>query len=229
MAPSGAGEGAEQIRAAIEKDGEGLASLALEVDDIGRTHRRLERLGLQPEAIATSESRDLASAATLRWKRTRASRSATHGVRQFFLQLDGARPRSRVTTDAPILGLDHVVIATLNPERAVALYGGRLGLEMIRDLTRPDWNTRLLFFRCGDLIFEIMQRLDRRVSDKPDRLWGLSWRVADADAARARLATNGVEVNEVRPGRLAGTRVFTAKSGTSGVPTLIIQPQQRQD
>ena len=86
---------------------------------------------------------------------------------------------------------------------------------------------RLMFFRCGDLIFEVVQRLDRPASDKPDRLWGLSWRVADADATRARLATDGVEVSEIRPGRLPGTRVFTAKSGTCGVPTLIVQPQQR--
>jgi catechol 2,3-dioxygenase-like lactoylglutathione lyase family enzyme len=148
-------------------------------------------------------------------------------MRLFALQFSGERPRSQAIGTAPVTGLDHVVIATAQPERAMALYGAKLGLDMVRDLSRPDWNARLMFFRCGDLIFEVMQRLDRPVSDKPDRLWGLSWRVADADAARERLAASGVDVSEVRTGRLPGTRVFTARNGTCGVPTLLVEPQKR--
>jgi catechol 2,3-dioxygenase-like lactoylglutathione lyase family enzyme len=227
MAPSGSGARGDRVRGALEQDGEGLASLAVRVDDIDRAHRRLERVGLRPEAITDATSTDTATGHILRWRRTRAASEASHGVRLFFLQLDSERPPSRPDTDAPVLGLDHIVIATTNPDRATALYGGKLGLDMVRDLTRPDWNTRLVFFRCGDLIVEIVQRLDRPVSDRPDRLWGLSWRVANADAARARLAAAGVEVDDVRPGRLPGTRVFTAKSGMLGVPTLIIEPRQR--
>jgi catechol 2,3-dioxygenase-like lactoylglutathione lyase family enzyme len=229
MAPSGDGPDAARVRAALEKDGEGLASLAVRVDDIARAHRRLQRVGLDPEPITEAESTDLVSGGTLRWRRTRAGTARTSGIRLFLLQLAAERPLSRALTDAPVTGLDHLVIATAQPERAVALYGGRFGLDMIRDLDRPDWNARLLFFRCGNLILEIMQRLDRPVADAPDRLWGLSWRVADVDATRARLAASGVEVSQVRAGRLPGTRVFTAKSSTLGVPTLIIQPQQRSD
>ena len=58
-----------------------------------------------------------------------------------------------------------------------------------------------------------------------DRLWGLSWRVPNADAARARLAAEGVDVSEVRPGRKPGTRVVSVKDGTCGVPTLLIEPE----
>jgi len=227
MAPSGDGAAGTRVRAALEKDGAGLASIALRVTDIARAHRRLENVGLRPEPIAEAESTDVTSGATLRWRRTRAATETTNGVRMFFLGFDGERPRSQATTQAPIIGLDHLVIATANPERAMALYGARLGLDMLRDLDRPDWNTRLTFFRCGELVFEVMQRLDRPVSDRPDRLWGLSWRVADADAARARLAADGVDVSEVRNGRLPGTRVFTARSGTLGVPTLIVEPRRK--
>jgi catechol 2,3-dioxygenase-like lactoylglutathione lyase family enzyme len=229
MAPAGNGAGAERVRAALAKDGEGLASLAVRVDDIERAQRRLERLGLQPEAIVQPGSTDASSGQTLRWRRTRAATATTNGVRMFVLQLAGERPLSKPTADASVLGLDHVVIATAQPDRAIALYGAKLGLEMIRDLSRPDWNTRLMFFRCGDLIFEVMQRLDRPVSDKPDKLWGLSWRVADADAARERLRADGVDVSEVRPGRLPGTRVFTARNGTCGVPTLLVEPSSGDD
>ncbi len=66
----------------------------------------------------------------------------------------------RPTASAPIIGLDHVVVSTDEPERAAALYGARLGLDMTLDLSRPDWGARLMFFRCGDLVVEIVHRLN---------------------------------------------------------------------
>jgi hypothetical protein len=80
-----------------------------------------------------------------------------------------------------------------------------------------------MFFRCGDLVVEIAHDLAAGVSAGPDRLWGLSWRVPDAVAARARLRANGIDVSDVRPGRRPGTSVFTARDGTCGVPTLMLQ------
>ena len=61
--------------------------------------------------------------------------------------------------------------------------------------------------------------------DPGDRLWGLSWRVRDADAARARLLAAGFDVSPVRKGRRPGTRVLTVRDGTHGVPTLFLEPQ----
>ena len=37
----------------------------------------------------------------------------------------------------------------------------------------PTWGSRLLFFRCGDLVVEIAHDLKKGVSDGPDHLWGL--------------------------------------------------------
>jgi catechol 2,3-dioxygenase-like lactoylglutathione lyase family enzyme len=146
-------------------------------------------------------------------------------VRLFFLEMAGARPLSQATASAPITGLDHVVISTDEPERAAALYGARLGMDMSLDLSRPDWGARLLFFRCGDLVVEIVHHLNEAVGGKPDKLWGLSWRVADVDAAQARMAAAGLDVSEVRTGRRPGTRVYTVRTGALGVPTLVIQPE----
>ena len=64
-------------------------------------------------------------------------------------------------------------------------------------------------------------------ADDGDQLWGLSYRVPDADAARARLAASGFDVSEVRTGRKPGTRVLTVRDGTHGVPTLMLEPPQR--
>lgn len=123
---------------------------------------------------------------------------------------------------ACVSGLDHVVIRTPNPERAIAFYAGRLGLDLRLDRSNPKWGSRLLFFRCGDLVVEIAHDLKKGVSDGPDDLWGLSWRVPDIDMANARLRAAGIEVSEPRDGRRPGSRVFTVKNGTEDVPTIVI-------
>jgi catechol 2,3-dioxygenase-like lactoylglutathione lyase family enzyme len=123
--------------------------------------------------------------------------------------------------------MDHVVISTTDPERAAALYGARLGLDMALDRSHPEWG-RLMFFRCGDLIVEVVHRPKDATADKAhDKLWGLSWRVADIDATRARLASAGLDVSDVRTGRKPGTRVLTVCNGTCGIPTLLVERTAR--
>lgn len=223
MAPDGDGAVSGRIRAVLDERGEGIASLAFEVDDIAAAHRRLGRVGLQPEDIADGESRNVGSGAALSWKRTRAATNATHGIRMFFLQRDQRLAVSPKNGDAPVESLDHVVIATPDPERAAALYGARLGLPMALDRTNPDWGTRLMFFHCGGTVLEVSHRLRDGRGEGPDSIWGVAWRVADADAVRRRMAASGLDVSEVRQGRKPGSRVFTVRSGTFGVPTLMIE------
>jgi catechol 2,3-dioxygenase-like lactoylglutathione lyase family enzyme len=203
-----------------------LASICFRTGDIAKMHRRLDRLSLKPEPISDAESRDAASGATLSWKRTRAATDAARGVRLFFLELTEERRRSVPTADAPITAMDHVVVSTADPERAAALFGARLGLDMALDRSHPDWG-RLMFFRCGDLIVEVVHRPEPKADKTHDKLWGLSWRVADAEATRARLVSAGIEVSEVRTGRKPGTRVLTVRTGTCGIPTLLVERNAR--
>jgi catechol 2,3-dioxygenase-like lactoylglutathione lyase family enzyme len=228
MAPDGDSDAAKRIRALLAEQGEGLASLCFRTDDMAKLHRRLDRLALKPEAVAEVESRDEASGATLAWKRTRTSTEATRGVRMFFLELAKPRPLSVRTVPASITAMDHVVVSTADPERAAALYGARLGLDMALDRSHPEWG-RLMFFRCGDLIVEVTSRPGKADMTKPDKLRGICWRVLDIDATHARLVADGIEVSEVRTGRKPGTRVMTVKSGTCGVPTLLIEKTARAD
>jgi catechol 2,3-dioxygenase-like lactoylglutathione lyase family enzyme len=222
MSPDGDSATAGRIRTIIAEQGEGLASLCFRTNDIAQMHRRLDRLTLKPEPVAEVESRDATSGATLSWKRTRAATDATRGVRLFFLELAKERSLSVRTAVASITAMDHVVVWTGDPERATALYGARLGLDMALDRSHPDWG-RLMFFRCGDLIIEVVPRPGKVTDAAHDKRWGLSWRVADIDATRARLASAGVDVSEVRPGRKPGTRVLTVRNGTCGVPTLLVE------
>jgi len=153
------------------------------------------------------------------------SRDATHGVPiELVERKDRAMPSPLAGADeaASISALDHVVVRTPNPERAIAFYAGRLGLDLRLDRSNPDWGSRLLFFRCGDLVVEIVHDLKKGVSDGPDGLWGLSWRTPDITQANARLKAAGIDVSEPRDGRRPGSQVFTVKSHSAGVPTLVI-------
>jgi catechol 2,3-dioxygenase-like lactoylglutathione lyase family enzyme len=226
MAPEGDSEAAQRIRTVIDEQGEGLASICFRTPDIAKMHRRLERLALRPEPVADVESRDAITAATLSWKRTRTATELTRGVRMFFLELAQERPRSVATGAEPISAIDHVVINTADPERAAALYGARLGLNMALDRSHPEWG-QLMFFRCGDLIVEIVHRPDNNDPSVPDRLRGICWRVDDIEAIRGRLIAAGIDVSEVRAGRKPGTRVMTVRSGTCGVSTLLVERSPR--
>jgi catechol 2,3-dioxygenase-like lactoylglutathione lyase family enzyme len=225
MAPSGDGPMAERLRAVLAEQGEGLVSIAFAVDDIARAHRRLQRVALDPEPIVDGESIDRRGGARRRWRRTRASTGATHGARIFLMEQGPLPPSPLLATEsAAVVGLDHVVIRTPDPERAAALYGARLGLDLRLDRSNPEWGARLMFFRCGDLIVEIAHELNVGVSAGPDRFRGLSWRVPDAGSARDRLEAAGLDVSNARPGRKPGTRVFTVRDRTCGVPTLMLEP-----
>jgi catechol 2,3-dioxygenase-like lactoylglutathione lyase family enzyme len=225
-APSGDGATADRIRVVLAEQGEGLASICFRTDDISKMHRRLDRLTLKPEPVSEAESRDVATGARLSWKRTRGATEMTRGVRLFFLELENERPRSVPVASAPIVAMDHVVVGTADPERAAALYGARLGLDMALDRSHPDWG-RLMFFRCGDLIVEVAHRPGQNAATTPDKLRGICWRVADIDATQARLASAGVDVSEVRAGRKPGTRVMTVRNGTCGVATLLVERTAR--
>jgi catechol 2,3-dioxygenase-like lactoylglutathione lyase family enzyme len=226
MAPAGHSPTAERIRGVIKLWGEGLASICFRVGDIEKMYRRLDRLALKPDPVAEVESRDSGSSALLRWKRTRAATEQTRGVRMFFLELASERPRSAATSAAPIIGLDHVVVSTEDPERAAALYGARLGLDMALDRSHQDWG-QLMFFRCGDLIVEVVKRPVAGGDQTHDKLWGLSWRVTDIDATRARLVAGGLDVSEVRAGRKPGTRVMSVRAGACGIHTLLLERTAR--
>ncbi|MBY0565030.1 MAG: VOC family protein [Hyphomonadaceae bacterium] len=213
MAPAGEGDIADRLRVALDESGEGLKSLVFAVEDIEAAHRRAERVGLAPLPIVTrGASRSF-----------RLDSAHTGGVRLFIIAR--AAPLADPACATDVLGLDHVVIRTANMDRAGALYGARLGLDMRLD--REVMGRRLMFFRCGDAVVEVAEDTTR--PGGADLLWGLSWRIADADAAHARLSQAGFAVSEVRAGMKPGTRVFTVRDGTCGVPTLMIELSPKRD
>jgi catechol 2,3-dioxygenase-like lactoylglutathione lyase family enzyme len=125
-------------------------------------------------------------------------------------------------------GIDHVVVQTPDADRAIALWRDRLGLRLAFDRAFPERGLRLVFFRSGGVTLEFATPHPALPpGGEPDRLYGVSYRVVDLAAVRARLAGAGVDVSEVRPGHKVGTRVATVRSGTAGIPTLLLEEPAR--
>lgn len=187
-----------------------LTSMNFATPDLGKAAHLLER-----RAVPNTRDGDRLSLST----------DAAHGVAIALVQrIDAPAPSPLLkSSEAAAIGaLDHVVVRTPNPERAIAFYAGRLGLDLRLDRSNPQWGARLLFFRCGDLVVEIAHDLKKGLSDASDELWGLSWRTSDIAACNERLKKAGVDVTPPRPGRRPGSHVFTVKSHTANVPTIVI-------
>ncbi len=196
-----------------DRHGSGAAAppigLAFATADIEATSRRLTRRALP---VTRSEKTPTAAIAL----------SATHFVPIELTAVHTPPPDPGHGPPRDIAGLDHVVIRTPDPERAVALYGGRLGLDLRLDRTNPAFASRMLFFVCGNLVVEITHNVKDGVGNGPDQIRGLAWRANDIEAAHRRMADAGVEVSELREGRRPATRVFTVRNRTCSIPTLII-------
>jgi catechol 2,3-dioxygenase-like lactoylglutathione lyase family enzyme len=234
MAPVDDGPVAERLRAVLAAPGEGLASVSFATADLAEAHRRFTRVGLSPEPIAEADSFDAFTGRVRKWKRTRVASAAAGGLRLFVLERDLPLPASPpdvgVALEAATMAVDHIVVHTANPERAAAMFGARLGLDLRMDQAFPDWGARLQFFRCGDAILEVASETGGEVAaQNPDRLYGLTYRVPSAASAHARLTAAGLDLSPVRDGRKAGTKVFTVRNRTCGVPTLMLQGAGAKD
>ena len=226
MAHTGPGATGEATRTRLDTVGEGVSALAFGVDDIAATQRLLERRGIPTSSAARVRAVNAQTGEKRYWNMSIASVAATHGTPIYIAENE---PETALPLSAPIddeasavAELDHIVINTPNIERAVALYGGRLGLDLRLDRSNPQIGNRLLFFRVGTAVVEIGSRLGS-VGDGPDRFGGLAWRVRNPELVNARLERAGFNVSEVRQGRKPGTAVFTVRDKNAGVPTIMIE------
>jgi catechol 2,3-dioxygenase-like lactoylglutathione lyase family enzyme len=227
---TGAGPFAERIRGALERDGEGLIGMAFGTDDADQCAAKLRARGLPAANPADGSGVDSQSGAKRQWRNVHWPESASRGVLSFaieHLSPADALPPAPLTApqESAVEGLDHVVVRSPDAEAARALYGESLGLRLALDRSFAERGVRLMFFRVGGVTVEIASALGAPADPAArDRLWGLAWRVANADAARARLVGAGFPVTPVRSGNKAGTRVCTVERDTCGVPTLLIAP-----
>jgi catechol 2,3-dioxygenase-like lactoylglutathione lyase family enzyme len=139
-----------------------------------------------------------------------------------FRPADLLKPRA---LDSGVQAIDHVVVHSPDLDRAVRVWRDLLGLRLALDRTFPERGLRILFFRSGGVTVEIAGS-SQRSSDR-DRLYGITYRVDSVAAHGDRLRRAGVEVSPVRRGYKQGTTVATVRSGTVGVPTLLLEDPSR--
>src|SRR5215813_711269 len=83
------------------------------------------------------------------------------------------------------VAIDHVVVHTGDPERAIALWRDRVGLRLALDREFPARHLRLLFFRSAGITLEYASPLPANTDPvADDRLYGVSYRVPDLAARR---------------------------------------------
>jgi len=124
--------------------------------------------------------------------------------------------------------IDHVVINSPDLDRAIALWRDRLGLRLALDREFPKRGLRLVFFRTHGVTLEFAGPSPPPAERTgPDAFYGIAYRVRDLDGCRTRLLHAGLDVSERRTGQKSGTTVVTVRSGTAGVPTLLIEDPSR--
>jgi catechol 2,3-dioxygenase-like lactoylglutathione lyase family enzyme len=228
LSPAGAGVVGDGLRAHLERDGEGPYALAFGTADAAACAASLRASGVGVTDPFDGSGRERTSGVERRWRLVVLSPDDTRGVRLFAVEhrspAETLPPAVAADERAAVSGVDHAVIMTADPDAACTLYRDRLALRLALDRTFEERRVRLLFFRIAGVTVELAASLDGgRDPSGSDRFWGISWRVPDVDAARARLAAAGCDISDVRSGNKPGTRVCTVRRETHGVATLLIQ------
>ncbi|WP_279098803.1 VOC family protein [Gordonia bronchialis] len=201
----------------------------LEVDDVNGAARLLGRRGL-PVAGPTE-----AAPPGLTGTDVRTASSVPLGI------CAARRPsESFGSSDTDITGIDHLVFMCNDRDQAVALFGATLGLDFRLDRRIPDvgapgpetpesgepaTDVHQMFFRGGEIIFEVVAGAPRPADAAPLELWGIAWHSPDLERTRTRLLDAGLSVTPIRAGRKPGTRIATVRNGPDlATRTVIIGP-----
>lgn len=143
-----------------------------------------------------------------------------------------AAPLAAAPAEHPlgVVGIDHVVVMTPHLARTIAAME-RLGfpLRRVRDTAAGGRAVQQAFFRMGEVICEVVgpagepAASDDAMGDGPARFWGITFTVADLDAAVDLLGPERVSVPKaaVQPGRrIASLR----REAGLGLPVALITP-----
>ena len=236
LAPEGEGPVADALTAYLAESGPGFYALALGTDDADAAVAEMRKRGLSPLEPVEGLAHDDPSGAFRRFRNVWLPGKDTRGIRMFVIEhlsepelLPLSLPVG--APDAVVERVDHVVMMTREPEKAIDFYEGKLGIRLALDRTFEKRGLRLLFFRLGGTTLEISSPLRSdaelgagQADPENDQLWGVAYSVGDADAARARALEAGLKASPVRDGHKPGTRVFSIGGSPLGIPTLVIQP-----
>jgi len=149
---------------------------------------------------------------------------SVHGVTVLVDPVPAIAAAAASHPGAPLPAIDHVVIRTNAPERAIRSWRDERGVRLAFDKEFPKRGLRLLFFRSHGITLEYAAPFPPvETSPEDDAIYGVSYRVPDLATARARLLAAQIDVSEIRRGHREATSVCTVRSGTRGIPTLLLE------
>lgn len=194
---------------------QGFSEIGLGISDQERFERRLAKLGVgfRPVHGRLNQAKERREWLLLDTNNTRG------------LAISCIAPRNAVARQPECVDIDHAVVRSSAPDSITALLGARLGLDLRMDISNAAWDARLMFFRAGDAILEVAQKLSDVGTAVEDTLYGLSWRTPNIQRCHERIASGGFSVSPIRQGRKPGTMVFTVYDAPGAVPTLFIGQQ----
>lgn len=222
VSPAEGAPEAEGLRTLLSTSGEGLIGFTFGTDDAAACSKQLRERGVRATAPEEGEARD--DEAVRRFRIVELSRASTRKVPITVVERVDPIARAVPQEPARLSSLDHIVVRTADPEAALRLYRDGLGLRLALD--RTFGTTRMLFFRIGKVTIEVVHDPACGASDA---LWGVAYRAVDLNGAHARLVAAGLDVSAVRAGRKPGTEVFTVRSGSASVPTLVLHDPAREE
>ncbi len=223
VGPRAGAEEAEGLRVHLRERGPGLQAMAFRAADAAALREALRERRVRATEPQPGEARS-DDGSVRHYRTVDLDPRATRGLAVLVVErTDGLDLRSPEGNSAGAVdALDHVVVRSADPSAAVAFYGQALGVRLALD--RRIGYRRMLFFRIGGVTIEVVED---PTCDPSDAFGGLAYRVADIDAANARLRAAGFDASDVRDGAKPGTRVFTVRDGTCGVPTLVLREPSR--
>ena len=114
--------------------------------------------------------------------------------------------------------IDHVVVLAPDLEKKIAaLEQDGIELRRIREGETGMGKYRQAFFRVGRPVLEVVE------ADGPERFWGITFTVADIDAAAAML---GEKLGSVKDAVQPGRRIATVRREAGlGLPVALISPK----
>ena len=117
--------------------------------------------------------------------------------------------------------IDHLVVFTPDLERTTAaLEQAGIGLRRVREVEAGGIPLRQGFLRLGEVILEVVEQAD--VAPGPARFWGITFEVADLEAATRLL---GDRLGSIRDAVQPGRRIATVRREAGlGLPAAMITP-----
>ena len=173
LSSSGSGRGATFVNEALKKHGEGLAGMALNVNNVMDCLNYLRRKNyFVNEPIIGSEV-NVDNSLNRKWKSLFLPPELSRGLFLFLIEhTEGLLGLADTFKDSSINKLDHIVINTNDGDGFIKVYRDVFKIRLSLDKVIEHWKKRILFFRTNSTTIEVIENNSSK--DKSDNFWGLA-------------------------------------------------------